>query len=107
MGEFQNKVVQLAKAQSGEAAASELAVVRERVLSAMLELYRATGGSLGELTQAATGTLDNSIQETRIDAAMGDLLQALALLGYVHDIDIIQAGYNTLDARLKELRHRR
>ncbi|MBB4105380.1 hypothetical protein [Allorhizobium borbori] len=106
MGAFQNKAVQLVKVRTGEEPASQEDLVRDQVLRSMLELYQAAGGSLDELIETAHQTLQPLAEVPRVDVAMGDLMQSLALLGYVHDIDIIQAGYNTLDAQIRELRQR-
>lgn len=106
MGAFQNKAVQLVKVSTGEEPASQEDIVRNQVLRAMLTLYQSTGGLLDELLEAAHQTLDPHEEVPRVDVAMGDLMQSLALLGYVHDIDIIQAGYNTLEAQIRELRQR-
>ena len=106
MGAFQNKAVQLVKVSTGEEPASQDDLVRGQVLRAMLELYQAAGGLLDELIETAQETLQPQAEAQRVDVAMGDLMQSLALLGYVHDIDIIQAGYNTLEAQIKELRQR-
>ena len=106
MGAFQNKAVNLVKVRTGEEPSSQEDLVRDKVLRAMLELYQATGGLLDELIETANQTMDPDAEVQRVDVAMGDLMQSLALLGYVHDIDIIQAGYNTLDAQIKQLRLR-
>lgn len=104
MGAFQNKAVKLVKVSTGEEPASHEDIVRDQVLRAMLDLYQAAGGHLDELIATAHHSLQPKAEVQRIDVAMGDLMQSLALLGYVHDIDIIQAGYNTLDAQIQELR---
>lgn len=103
MGAFQNKAVEIIRAQSGEEKTAEHSLVRERLVVAMIELYRASGGSMDDLMNAARKKLDHQSHKDRIDGAMGELLQALALLGHLHDIDIIQAGYNTLDAQVRTL----
>lgn len=105
MGAFQNKAVQLVKAQDGDASASHEPLARDRVRNAMIDLYRAAGGSLEDLASAARQRFGESSDETRVDTAMGELLQALAVLGHIHDMDIIQAGYNTLDAQIRDLKH--
>ncbi|QRY71088.1 hypothetical protein JVX98_31700 (plasmid) [Ensifer sp. PDNC004] len=38
------------------------------------------------------------------DLSIGDLMKELAVIGHLLDIDVMQAGHNTLDRRMKEIR---
>ena len=102
MSAFQNKAVNLIREIDGENNLLNHAEARTRLLKSMLALYRATGGTREELAPAAQRMLGAAAgHDASVDACMGDLLQALAVLGHLHDIDIIQAGYNTMEAQMR------
>ncbi|WP_244560061.1 hypothetical protein [Ensifer aridi] len=39
----------------------------------------------------------------RVDLIIGDLMNELAVISHMHDMDMMQAAYNTLDLRLREI----
>ncbi|MCX8998088.1 hypothetical protein NOF55_13335 [Rhizobiaceae bacterium BDR2-2] len=105
MGAFQNKAVKLLQVQDGHESVSELALANARLLKAFLDFYLSTGGTLDEVVEAAqSAETERQAGAQRVDVAMGDVMTALAVLGHVHDIDIMQAGYNTLEAQIRELK---
>lgn len=69
---------------------------REAFLRKALALYNVMGGT-PEGVQAATKDVA-TLPEPTVDVAVGDVMYKLAAIGHVVDIDIIQAGYNKLDA---------
>jgi hypothetical protein len=99
MSEFQNKAVRLMEAGAGEASVSDVAERQRNLLASALELYRALGGSF-ELLEASIiqGETDTP---RRVDLIIGDLMHELAAISHMHDMDIMQAAYNTLDMRLR------
>lgn len=100
MSAFQNKAVRLLAARAGEASARDLVERQRNFLAAALELYRALGGSFEQLEaviiEDATGA------PRRVDLVIGDLMNELAVISHVHDMDMMQAAHNTLDLRLQE-----
>jgi hypothetical protein len=102
MSEFQNKTIRLLTVCEGEASVTDPAQRRRNLLSSTLELYRALGGSFEELESAImkeeTGTL------RRLDLIVGDLMKELAAICHIYDMDIMQAGHNTLDKLIYEER---
>lgn len=40
----------------------------------------------------------------RVDVIIGDLMNELAAISHMHDMDLMQAAHNTLDIRLREIR---
>lgn len=101
MSEFQNKAVRLTVACSGAASVTNLGECQKRFLAAALELNRA-------LDQEADHDVDVSSvgpgATRRIDLIIGDLMKELAVVGHLFDIDIMQAGHNTLDRRMGEIK---
>ena len=101
MSEFQNKAVRLTVACSGAASVTNLGECQKRFLAAALELNRA-------LDQEADHDVDvpsvGPGATRRIDLIIGDLMKELAVVGHLFDIDIMQAGHNTLDRRMGEIK---
>ncbi|CAD0216372.1 hypothetical protein AGRHK599_LOCUS4635 [Rhizobium rhizogenes] len=69
---------------------------REAFLRKALTLYHAMGGTAEDIQAALKDAA--STPAPAIDLAVGDVMYKLAAIGHVADIDIIQAGYNKLDA---------
>ncbi|QTK82643.1 Hypothetical protein AT6N2_L1955 [Agrobacterium tumefaciens] len=96
MGEYQNKAVELMRTLVGEKMLNNKVERREEFLRKALTLYHAMGGTVEDLQAAAK---DMGIKPAlSIDVAVGDVMHNLAAIGHVADLDIIQAGYNKLDA---------
>ncbi|MFK3780789.1 hypothetical protein [Agrobacterium sp. NPDC089420] len=96
MGEYQNKAVELMRNRIGENRLNNRIERREAFLRKALTLYHAMGGTADDI-QAALKDAASAPAPT-IDVAVGDVMYKLAAIGHVADIDIIQAGYNKLDA---------
>ncbi len=94
MSEFQNKAVRLMAA-CGEGSLSDLAERQTKLLLSALELYRALGGSFEQIE--AVIMQDETEIPRRVDLVIGDLMKELAAIGYIYDLDIMQAAHNTLD----------
>ncbi|WP_205277572.1 hypothetical protein, partial [Escherichia coli] len=69
---------------------------REAFLRKALTLYHAMGGAMEDVEAAVKDAV--SSPAPTIDVAVGDVMYKLAAIGHVADLDIIQAGYNKLDA---------
>jgi len=96
MGEYQNKAVELMRTLVGEKMLNNKLERREEFLRKALTLYHVMGGTVEDLQAAAK---DMGIKPAlSIDVAVGDVMHNLAAIGHVADLDIIQAGYNKLDA---------
>ena len=96
MGEYQNKAVELMRTLVGEKMLNNKVERREEFLRKALTLYHAMGGTVEDLQAAAK---DMGIKPAlSIDVAVGEVMHNLAAIGHVADLDIIQAGYNKLDA---------
>ncbi|KSV88588.1 hypothetical protein [Sinorhizobium sp. GL28] len=100
MSEFQNKAVRLTVACSGAASVTNLGECQKRFLVAALELNNALeqGSDQTDRSLVAAGST------RRIDLIIGDLMKELAVVGHLFDIDIMQAGHNTLDRRMAEIK---
>ncbi|WP_245269706.1 hypothetical protein [Ensifer sp. WSM1721] len=81
---------------------SDLAQRQRNLLFAALELYRALGGSFEQLE--ASIMEDATGAPRRVDVIIGDLMNELAAISHMHDMDLMQAAHNTLDIRLREIR---
>ncbi|WOS65271.1 hypothetical protein [Sinorhizobium fredii] len=99
MSVFQNKAVRL-MATFEEGSLSDLAERQRKLLLSSLELYRAIGGSFEQLE--AVVMRDESEIPRRVDLVVGELMGELAAIGYLYDLDIMQAAHNTLDRRRQE-----
>ena len=99
MSEFQNKAVRL-MAGRGEDSLNDFAERQRNLLLSALELYRALGGSFDQLE--AVIMRDEPEIARRVDLVIGDLMNELAAIGYLYDLDIMQAAHNTLDRRHRE-----
>lgn len=98
MGEYQNKAVELMRNRVGESILNNKIERREAFLRKALALYHVMGGT-AEGVQAATKDVATlPVPVPTVDVAVGDVMYKLAAIGHVADIDIIQAGYNKLDA---------
>ncbi len=96
MSEYQNKAVELMRNRIGENALNNTIERREAFLRKALTLYHAMGGTAEGLQAAVKDAV--STPAPSIDVAVGDVMYKLAAIGHVADIDIMQAGYNKLDA---------
>ena len=100
MSEIQNRAVQIFHAQP-DGAPITTEEFRQQMLRASLALYQALGG-----TEAmARELIDESVQRQpgTVDASVGDLMMALAGVSYLQDMDMMQAAYNTLRQRLRQM----
>lgn len=104
MSEFQNKAVRLMAACAGEASVSDFSERQRQLLLSALELYRALGGSFEQLE--ACVMQDETAAPRRVDLIIGDLMQELAVISHTHDIDMMQAAHNALDAGQRDLEDR-
>lgn len=102
MGEYQNKAVTLMTACHGETFLTDPRKRSEAYLAAAIDLFQALGGTAEELAAAVEAAGERPAPA--VDAAIGDLMKELAAIGSLHDLDIMQAAYNTLDERLKTIR---
>lgn len=96
MGEYQNKAVELMRNRVGENRLNNRIERREAFLRKALTLYHAMGGAMEDVEAAVKDAV--SSPAPTIDVAVGDVMYKLAAIGHVADLDIIQAGYNKLDA---------
>lgn len=100
MSEIQNRAIQMFHAQpDGTPITTE--EFRERMLRASLALYHALGG-----TEAMARELIDEIGQRRpetVDASVGDVMVALAGVSYLQDMDMMQAAYNTLRRRFRQM----
>ena len=101
MSEFQNKAVRLTVACSGAASVTNLGECQKRFLMAALELNRALDH---EIDHEVDRSSEGAGATRRIDLIIGDLMKELAVVGHLFDIDIMQAGHNTLDRRMGEIK---
>lgn len=101
MGEFQNKAVRLTAACDGTAAVLDFEERRSRFLTAALELNQALETTVVALTNPSLA--EHSVARSP-DLIIGDLMKELAVIGHLFDIDVMQAGHNTLDRRMREIR---
>jgi hypothetical protein len=95
MSEYQNRAVELLIATIGEETILDSADRRIRFLRQAIELFQAMGGSAQEASAVVSAAM--STPAPVVSAKLGDLMSELAGIGYAHDIDMIQAAYNTLD----------
>ncbi|MGN7737754.1 hypothetical protein [Ensifer sp. 22564] len=100
MSEFQNKAVRLTAACDGTAAAGDIVERRKKFLGAALELNQALEAAVIAGKSLPVG--ENTIRSP--DLIIGDLMKELAVIGHLLDIDVMQAGHNTLDRRMREIR---
>ncbi|MFK0278581.1 hypothetical protein ACIQUG_33280 [Ensifer sp. NPDC090286] len=100
MSEFQNKAVRLAAASTGTASITDPRECQKRFLAAALEL----NGALEQTSEQRNSSSEIAGSPRRIDLIIGDLMKELAIVGHLFDIDIMQAGHNTLDRRLSEIK---
>lgn len=96
MGEFQNKAVDLMRNRVGETLLNDRMARREEFLRKALALYHVMGGTVEGARAAAAEVAP--LPSPSVDVAVGDVMHELASIGHVADLDIIQAGYNKLDA---------
>ncbi|MEI2297403.1 hypothetical protein [Ensifer sp. MJa1] len=101
MSEFQNKAVRLTVACGGAASVTNIGECQKRFLAAAMELNRALEHGTDH---AVDRTLVGAGATRRIDLIIGDLMKELAVVGHLFDIDIMQAGHNTLDRRMEEIK---
>lgn len=69
---------------------------RDAFLRKALALYHVMGGDAQGMHSAVEDAA--GLAKPSVDVAIGDVMHELAALGHVADLDIIQAGYNKLDA---------
>jgi hypothetical protein len=100
MSEIQNRAIQMFHAQpDGTPITTE--EFRQQMLQASLALYRALGGTEAE----AHELVKESVQRRpgTLDASVGDVMVALAGVSYLQDMDMMQAAYNTLRRRFRQI----
>lgn len=79
---------------------SDLAQRQRNLLMSARELYRALGGPFEQLEAAIMQ--DEASTPRRVDLIVGDLMKELAAISHIYDMDIMQAGHNTLDKLICE-----
>ncbi len=95
MSEYQNRAVELLIATIGKETIMDGVDRRIRFLRQAIELFQAMGGSAQEANAVVSAAMSKPAPS--VSAKLGDLMSELAGIGYAHDIDMIQAAYNTLD----------
>ena len=101
MSEYQNNAVELLKARFGATSVLDKDARRTQFLQEALELYRAMGGS-AEMVRVQVGTAFSE-PAGDVHAKIGEVMNALAGVSLAHDVDVVQAGYNSLDDGWKKL----
>lgn len=96
MGEYQNKSVDLMRNRVGDSILNNKIERREAFLRKALALYHVMGGEADGMRAAVEDVVH--LPKPSVDVAVGDVMHELAAIGHVADLDIIQAGYNKLDA---------
>ncbi|AYM13835.1 MULTISPECIES: hypothetical protein [Rhizobium/Agrobacterium group] len=96
MGEYQNKAVDLMRNRVGDSILNNKIERREAFLRKALALYHVMGGEADGMRAAVEDVVH--LPKPSVDVAVGDVMHELAAIGHVADLDIIQAGYNKLDA---------
>ncbi|EHJ97084.1 hypothetical protein [Agrobacterium tumefaciens] len=96
MGEYQNKAVDLMRNRVGDSILNNKIERREAFLRKALALYHVMGGEADGMRAAVEHVVH--LPKPSVDVAVGDVMHELAAIGHVADLDIIQAGYNKLDA---------
>ncbi|NSZ76492.1 hypothetical protein [Agrobacterium tumefaciens] len=96
MGEYQNKAVDLMRNRVGDSILNNKIERREAFLRKALALYHVMGGAADDMRAAVEDVVH--LPKPSVDVAVGDVMHELAAIGHVADLDIIQAGYNKLDA---------
>lgn len=96
MGEYQNKAVDLMRNRVGNSILNNKIERREAFLRKALALYHVMGGEADGMRAAVEDVVH--LPKPSVDVAVGDVMHELAAIGHVADLDIIQAGYNKLDA---------
>jgi len=102
MGEYQNKAVTLMTACLGEQSATDPKERGEAFLTASIGLFYALGLSVEDLAKTAKAATAKPTPP--VDVAIGDLMKEMAAIGTMHDLDIMQAAYNTLDQQMQSLK---
>ncbi|MQB06277.1 hypothetical protein G6L16_015720 [Agrobacterium tumefaciens] len=96
MGEYQNKAVDLMRNRVGDSILNNKIERREAFLRKAMALYHVMGGAADGMRAAVEDVVH--LPKPSVDVAVGDVMHELAAIGHVADLDIIQAGYNKLDA---------
>ncbi|MDQ0322387.1 hypothetical protein QO002_004593 [Pararhizobium capsulatum DSM 1112] len=99
MSEVQNKAVRLLVQTEGTRSTS-LELRRDAYLASALDLYYASGGSV-DSAKALLGLREDE-PPSHVDVAVANVVVEVAGLSHIHDIDMIQATYNRLDAELHD-----
>lgn len=102
MGEYQNKAVALMTARLGARSTFDPRERNQACLASAIRLFYALGGSAEEL--AATADMARSKPVPAADIAIGDVMEELAAIGTLKDLDIMQAAYNTLDRQKRSIK---
>lgn len=100
MSEIQNRAIQIFRAEAG-GTPIDSAAFRQQMLQASLALFKAMGGSEAMVQEQ----IDQSFHQTpgAVDALVGEILVAMAGVSYLNDMDMMQAAYNTLRQRVRQL----
>lgn len=97
MSEVQNKAVRLLVQSEGTLSTS-LDLRRKAYLACALDLFYAAGGSKDD----ALLLLDRhaAAPSLNVDTAVANAMVEIAGISHIHDLDMVQAVYNRLDAEL-------
>lgn len=106
MSEIQNKAISLVAQTEGGAPSRLNETRRDLLLARAMDLYLAMGGSATEAATLAGSYVPDGVP--RIENGVAGVMVELAAVSHMHDIDMIQATYNRLDAELEPAaKHRR
>jgi hypothetical protein len=100
MSEIQNRTIKLLKLEQASRDGRK-PDFRLQMLEASLALYRDLGGAEEAGHRLLQKTFEREAQD--VPTAVGDLMIALAALSHQQDMDMMQATYNVLRARLRQL----
>lgn len=100
MSEIQNRAIEVFHRQTGSTPVTN-EEFRRQLLQGALALYRALGGTEAAAQELLQGSLSKGPKD--VATSVGDLVVALAGVSYLQDIDMVQAGYNTLNDKLRRL----
>jgi len=101
MSEYQNKAITLLNAEVGEHSVMDKDKRRNHFIQEALELFRTMGGSAETARALTTAAYSKPASEVVVE--IGDVMISLAGVGFVHDVDIVQAAYNRMDDGWKSI----
>ncbi len=100
MSEIQNRTIKLLKLEQASRNGAQ-PDFRLRMLEASLALYRGLGGTEDAGRRLLQKAFERDAEE--VPTSVGDLMVAVAALSHQQDMDMMQAAYNVLRARLRQL----